>query len=215
MTPTELEDYARSLYNATGDTFFTQAEIQNHIYAACMVLAREAMCIERSYDATTTADQEEYAFPSNALGLKRIEVDGFKLMPITFRDRDRLVGANTTTLATGTPAYYVLWGESFYLYPIPDSALEMTVFTYNEPQPITTTSTLEVPTRFHLDIADYVVAQMALKDSEPQKHTLYMQKWERSVARAKALTRKMKRTDSFATVQNIDELPSPLDWEPL
>ena len=46
MTPTEIENQARSLYNATNDTFFTQAEILNLIYKAELELANECNVIE-------------------------------------------------------------------------------------------------------------------------------------------------------------------------
>lgn len=75
MTPSEIETAARQLYNATQDTFFTQAEILNRIYAAELTLCREAISIQAYTTSTSTSGTGTYNFPTNFIAVKRLTYD--------------------------------------------------------------------------------------------------------------------------------------------
>src|SRR5690606_12541988 len=53
MTPQDLQTYARQQYNSVGDDFFSDEELYRHIWTAQTRLAKEAFCIERTYETTT------------------------------------------------------------------------------------------------------------------------------------------------------------------
>jgi hypothetical protein len=80
------------------------------------------------------------------------------------------------------------------------------IFTFNEPQVITATSTLEVPTHFHLDLVYFICAAMAMKDSNEKVHQMYEQKWQSTLMKAKKWARLNKRSDSFTNVQDEEHL---------
>jgi len=210
MTPSELETHARRRYNAVGDTFWSQQEILDYLYNACLQMAREALVIEQAYTTTTVAGTQEYAYPTNTIQIKRVTYNGSKLQPINFREDDALTGFNASTTAQGSPQYYAIWDETLILRPIPDAAQTLKIYSYNEPQAITITSTLEVPSQFHMDLLDYVNAEMAAKDENFKAAEYYMKQWAdnpmKGLMAAKRYAARKKRGDAFAAVQDEERL---------
>lgn len=204
MDVTDLEDYARRRYNAVNDTrFFTSAEILAYIWDAQMHLARETGCIRTVYTSTSVADQQEYAFPTRTIMVKRVSYDGIKIEP---RPLDEVLALTSSVAApTGTPYIYAIWNEVLYLGPIPaTSGATIKVFSINEPDEVTATSTLDVPTRYHMDLAEYVNWQMCVKDKNYQGAEYHQRRWEDIVTKAKAFERKMLRGDRISFVKDAD-----------
>lgn len=207
MTPTEIETAARNKYNAVGDSFWSQLEIMDLIYAACNEMAQRARVIERAYTTPTVAATQEYAQPTYAFEIKRITYDGTKLIPINMREDDWLTGNNADTTQQGTPQYYYLWDQTIVLRPIPDSVGTLKIYTYNVPQTVTNTSTLEVPIQYHHNIVDYVLREMFAKEREfSDMYTLYDKRWEAHIKNAIRDFHKRKRGDQFAVVQDEGEV---------
>lgn len=203
MTVSDLITYIRQRYNAVSDNYFADSsEMVNHIYNACQQLAAETLCIERTYSTTTVASTAEYAFPTYLLGTKRVTYDSSKLQKITQRELDILT-INQGATTSGTPLYYYEWARAITLYPVPDSAETLLVYGYAEPQALTTTSTLEVPTRMHLRLADFVVAQMYAKDGNFAGYDRLMAVWSKSVADEKRYQKQLKRGDGPVFVQDV------------
>lgn len=206
MTSAQIEAAARNKYNSTGDTFYSSIEIVDYIYQAQLELSQVCPIIEAVYTTTSVASQQEYSYPTGTSEIKRVTYDGRKLQPITFRDDDSVTGLRSTTTTTGTPEFYTIWNRTLYLRPVPATAgLTIKIFSINEPQPMTTASALEVPTLFHMDIVDFVTAQMAYKDENSRMGMLYEKKWDAAKIRAKAWCMKRKRGDSFGFVQSEDQ----------
>lgn len=210
MTPTELATYARQQYNSTSDDFFSDPELYKHIWAAQNDLAREALLIERIYTSSTVIAQRAYDFPTNAIGIKRVEYNGIKLAPINFKEDDALTLGNSSTTASGTPQYYAIWNRAIYLRPVPDAVNTLTIYSYNAPQEVTNLSTLEVPEQFHLDLVEYVLWRKSIKDKNFEAAGVYKQLWEEKVKKAREWQRRSKRTDGFTAVQDMDQLQSTI-----
>lgn len=206
MTPTQLVERARNKYNSIGDSFWADQEILDLFTDACTEVAQEALCIERTYTTTTVAGTQEYDFPTNTIAIKRVTYNGQKLKKISFREDDSVTGLNQATTTQGTPTYYYIWNNVIALRPLPDAANTLKIFTYNEPSALAITSTLEVPAVFHMRLVDYVLAEMAAKDSNPQAAKYYIDRWEKAKIDIKKWIAKRKRTDSFAVVQDEDQL---------
>ena len=197
--------------NVVGDGFWSTDEMLKLFWMAHLELAREAMCIERTYTTVSVQSQQEYDYPSNTIAIKRVTYDGDKLEPITMREDDALTLSDMTTTSTGRPKYYFVWNETLYLRPVPDtSALTIKIFSYNEPQEILTTSTFEIPCQFVPDTQYFVMAAMSAKEGDFQKATYYQNMWDKAVLKCKAWTRKRLRGDAFASVQDSDILPLSL-----
>lgn len=202
MTPSEIELAAREQYNAIGDTTWSSAEIMRLIYGACLELANETNIIERTYTTDTVAAQQEYDFPTNTISIKRITYEGNKLQPITFRDDDTVTVGDADTTAQGTPQYYMVWNRTIYLRSVPDAVGELKIFSYNRPQAVTSSSTLEIPDEFHMDVVDYVLEKMNAKDRNFEGANYHRGLWMAAKQRAKQWVKKRKRADGFAAVQD-------------
>lgn len=206
MTPVQIAEAARRRYNATSDTFWSDDELYQLIYDAQLQIARECFLIERTYTSPTVSGTQEYDFPTNAMAIKRATWNGIKLKPITMREDDAVTGLNQSTTATGTPQYYWTWNYTISLRPIPGSAQTLKLWTYNLPSAVSSTSTLETPAEFHMELVNYVVQCMAEKDSNFKASAFYAQKWAKAMSDLKKWAKQRKRTDGFATVQDENQL---------
>lgn len=210
MTPLEINTAARQRYNAVGDDFWSDAEIYNLIWQACLELANEGLLIERVFTTATVASQQEYDWPTNAIAIKRITYDGKKLDQISFREDDTLTLVNQGTAATGTPQCYVVWNNVFYLRPVPSTVGTLKVWAYVEPQTVSSTSTLEVPTEFHMSIVNFILSEMSAKNKNYEGFQHYRGLWEKDVIRAKKLAKRKMTGDAFQIVKNVDILPQTI-----
>jgi hypothetical protein len=202
MTPADIESAIRVRYNAVGDTFFNDM-VCDIIYEAQMQMAQECFAIERKYTATSVDGTREYDFPTSAISVRRIEYDGKKLIPKDIDDDPK----TSTTEVSGTPREYAVWNNELILYPTPSATGDtITIYTYNEPQAVTSSSTLEVPTEYHLDIINFGLSIFAAKDGNPQMGQYYDQKWSVSLDRIKRTRAKKKRGDQFAVVRDAESV---------
>lgn len=219
MTPGELLDYARSQYNASNDDFFGDSELFRHAWHAQNILAKEALLIENTYTTPTVVGQRQYEFPTSSLAIRRITWNGMRLTPIAFKEDDWLTGFNEETTATGTPSFYAQFDRITYLRPVPAAVYTLKLYTFDQPQEVSATSVLDVPDEFHLDLVNYLLWKMALKDQNFDAARFYKEEWHGgpqeggkggAVGRAKAFGRKKATADGFKTVR--DENDSPLAW---
>jgi len=178
------------------------------IYEAELILATEANVIEGVDSSTSTViGTQGYARPTGCIGVKRLEYNGTKLKPINMREDDAVTLNNSATTSTGTPQYYFEWNDTVYLRPIPDAVQVLKFYQYEEPTLLTTASTaLSVPSRCHMRLVDYVVAEMKAKDDDLAAAQKYWDKFYDYVKKEKAFTAKRKRTDGFATVKDEESL---------
>lgn len=203
MTPSELELAARQRYNAVGETFWSQAELLTLEYLACLEIARETKCIERTYSTTTVASTQEYSYPTNVISIKRVTYNNIRLEPIDMRRMDNLTLNSDPTTITGSSFCYSEWNGAVVLFPTPDSAVTLKIYSFNEPQVLTASSTLEVPSVFHSGIINYMLSEMYAKDKDFDSAKYYKDLWIKDIQYAKKWISKRRRGDSFASV--VDE----------
>jgi len=202
MTPTQIETMARRQYNAVGDTFYSSEEIMDYIYKAQMEFCKYTFMLKKTYETVTVAGQSEYPMPSNTISIKRIELNGEKVEPISFRENDDIVIANDPTTTLDYSGWYYEWGKSFFFSTTPATAgLTIKAFVYAMPQPVTITSTIEIPEEYHLDIVTFVNYMMAMKDENGAAAGNYQNTWLVALREARKLERRKLRGDSFASVQ--------------
>tara|TARA_R110000751_G_scaffold23464_1_gene64911 strand:- start:565 stop:1227 length:663 start_codon:yes stop_codon:yes gene_type:complete len=214
MTPTEIETRARRMLNVVGSKFWSSEEIINdYLYAAATEMALETLCIENRYTTTSVADQQEYAAPTRMLSIKRITYDGQKLKPMDFQRIDA-IDLNSTSVVTGTPAYYYNWDEVFGLYPAPDTAAKtIKIYTYDEPDTVTSSSTLEIPTQFHHYLVYGVAYMMTLKELGHPHTALYERMWNSPANHNNAIMKvkrsiKLRNRDNLNIVKREEDLAS-------
>lgn len=207
MLITDLNTQTRNQYNATGDTFFSDSEIYQYYYEACLEYARECLLIEGTDSSiTTVSGTQNYSVPSLTIFIKRITYNGQKLKPIDFREDDILTALNQSTTSTGTPIYVALFNGLLYLRPIPDAAQVLKIFRFKEPAALTGSSTLEIPTQFHPTLNHYALSRMYAKDKDFNASMVYQNLWEKDKLEAKKWVKKKQRGDSFAVVKTEDKM---------
>lgn len=206
MTPTELTTYIRQRNNVVGDTFWSDDEILGLVWSACFEMAREALVIEALYSTTTVAGTQSYAYPTNTIAIKRVTYDGAKLQHIDMRDDDQITGQYQSSTSQGNAQYYYVWNNTIYLRPVPSSAVTLQIFSFNEPQEIDTSSTLEIPSQFHIDTVDYVLSCMHAKEQNYQGAKYYKDLWDDRLKKIKAWQRKRLRSDGFSSVKDMDSI---------
>ncbi len=202
MTPTEIEQAARERYNAVNSTFWSQSEIFSYIYQAEMDIVNFTQAIERSFQASTVAGQQEYDFPTNTIEIKRITYNGTKLERINFNDDDVITGYDADTTSQGDPRYFYLWNRTIALRPIPSSVGTLKIYTLQYPSTVSSTSTLEIDPIFHTYIIDYVASKMAAKDENFTVAEHYRSEWKEDLIKIKEHIARKRRGDSFNFVRD-------------
>lgn len=200
MTPSEILTQMRLEYNAVGDSFWSDAELLNLLYQGSMELATKSLCIERVFTTTTVADQREYAMPDKAISIKVMTYDNEILRPMT-PEEDLLFDGDFSISVTGTVAYYAFYNEVIYLRPTPSEAKELKIYAAVEPQTVTATSTLDIPSRYHPDLINFGLSKMIAKDKDYQAAQVYENKWARAVAAAERFEARRKRGQRTARVK--------------
>jgi hypothetical protein len=208
MTPTEISTMARQVYNAVGDTFFPDVLMYNFMYGAQLEAAREAFCIENVYTADSVAAQQQYSFPTNAIAIKNLKYESKELDKISQQEYDSITYGQTT-VQSGTPRAYWQWGENIYLYPTPDTSTTgaIEIFTYDMPQAVSVSSTLDIHPQFHIDIVNYCVKQMFAMDQNSAMMDRYQGMWDQAKLGIKEWAKKKRRGDKMAQVQRDDIQP--------
>lgn len=204
MTPTQIENQARQMYNAVGDSFFPQDMILNIIYQAQLEMGVEVDFIEETFSTTSVVAQREYTYPDNTVSIKRIEYAGVKLNKVELKDDPK----TSTTEASGTPDSYAIWNDVVILFPTPDTASDtIKMFTHQRASAVTTTSVLNIPAQYHMAIVDLILSVFFAKDKDRQMSIFHRNIWNEAVRKAKMETARRKRTDRFAQVRDSDYEP--------
>lgn len=204
MTPLDLVTAARQQYNAVSDSFFSDGELYRHVWFAQDVLSKECNAIENTYTTSTVASQQEYTYPTTAIAIKRVTYAGKRLTRIKIKDDDLLTGFNAATTSSGTPTHYFVFDKVIYLRPIPAAVGTLKIFSFDQPSEVSATSTLDVPTEFHLDLITFLLWRMAAKDQNYQGAEYYERQWKEAVERCKRWNRKRQLADGFNIVRDED-----------
>jgi len=202
MTPSELELAAKQIYNAVDDPAYPSTMMMTLIYMACMEMVLDCNClIEKTYETESTAGTREYAFPSQATSIRRVEYDGKKVMPTTLEHDPK--SSTSTTAVTGTPGEYAVWEQDIIFFPTPDeSDITIKVFAYARPQTVTSSSVLEVPEEHHPAIINYLLSNMYAKDTNHQMADYYRALWNEDKKKIKAMEARKKRGDRLHIVED-------------
>lgn len=208
MLPSDVINSARDMYNATGDSFFSDTLMYYWVWQACHEMAKETWLIESSFSQNTVAATQAYAYPTNAIAIKRVTVNGKKLKRITFREDDAVTLSNSNAATQGQPSYYTDFGFSINLRAIPDGIYPMVIYFYSDQPQITAgTTPILLPLLFHFDLVDYVLFRMFMKDKDSENGQFHYTAWLKHIKDAMKYKNRLKRSDSFATVQSEDTLP--------
>ena len=204
MTPQQVLDASRNNLNALNDTFWTDTELLTKLYETMLQMSRETQCIEASTTITSVAGTQAYSRPTKAPEIWRVEFASAKLQLIDYRQRDQIT-FNDPTGQSGTPRYYLLYGDVITLYPTPVTAETITIYYYGEPAVPTASSTLEIPSIFHDALVSGLTARMTPKDLAHPLTAFWRDKWAVDLDSVRTYLKRRKRGDRFNIV-NTEEV---------
>jgi hypothetical protein len=201
MTLAQIIDHCQLSYNsATGDDFFPIAWYVTAIWKAESELAIQGWVIERTFTTTSVDGTRSLAFPSNCLAVREVKYDNTWLKKVTLKDDTK------TSLAEpeGDPTSYAIWNNTVYMFPTPNTNGDtITLRCYMAPdQLVLMTDPLNVPDEYQIQLVDYVLAQMAIKDQNIALGQLYLQKWEQTVERARQQRKRRMVADQNFVVRD-------------
>lgn len=201
MTIGQLIDHCQLAYNsAVNDDFFPNQWFITMIWRAETELAIQGWVIERTYTTTSTSGTREIAWPTNALAIKEVKYDYVPLKKVTLKDDPK----SDVTDPSGTPTAYAVWENTIIMYPTPNVTSDVIlVRAFMAPDQLSaTTDSLNVPDEYQIQLVDYVLGQMALKDQNLQLAQVYLQKWEQTVERCRQQRRRRLRADKSMRVRD-------------
>lgn len=207
MTVTEAVDYCRNRHNAVSDSFFDDAEIYKLIEGrANMALSWLGLIQATDTSLVTVSSQQAYNYPSNFVFIKKVLVDNYPLVPITFEEWDSEHTRGSTD-PSGTPERVVIWNNQLLLVPIPTTAGK-TIKIYGEKQQssiTTSSSTIDIPAVLHIHLLPGVIADMFAKDKDASMMDRYESVWNnQSILAFQNYAVKRRSSAGFSTVFDTD-----------
>lgn len=163
----------------------TDQRISGWINQAYMQLVNDAPgpWLQTSSAVSYSAGTAQGSLPANCTTVKTVRLDNQKLGRLSFEDYLDLVNDQ----GDGQPAHYALWGGSLYLVPTPDSALQVQVFHWREPEPLSGNSDVPlIPQRFHHLIVLGAVVRGFRELDDTEQEALYAKQYADEVERASA-----------------------------
>lgn len=207
LTAADILNRVRRQIDESTAAFWTDAEILDHIYDAECILSQIAP-IQKVYQTTSVAAQQNYALPEYCMEIKRITYKGEKLKKIDDREFDALTDRDQNSAESADPDFYWPFEREISLYPTPSTASDaIRVYCYARPviynainQPIL------VDQEYASDLKAYILWMMFDKDSDSRADK-WKGAWESRLKEIRAHVARKKRGDAFAVQKDEDFFP--------
>lgn len=196
-----LIDHCRMAYNAAiNDTFFTDSWFFTMIWRAETELAIQGWVIEDTFTIPSVAGTREIAWPTNVLAIRELRYDYKKVNHVSLADDPK----SDISDPTGDPTTYAVWDNVIIMFPTPDTSDDVIQLrAWVTPQILASSvSPLNVPDEYQIQLADFCLAQMAFKDQNIALGSVYQQKWEQCVERARQQRKRRIHGDKNFCVRN-------------
>ena len=158
--------------------------------------------MEGRYNASTVAEQKNYALPGGYIQMRNFQINNDPITPLEYvtpEIHDRLWGGSKT----GLPRMYTLVANEILLGPIPDSVMTMEMLFYKKISSLSPSNTTETMLTENPDIYLYG----ALLEAEPfimndERVPLWMQGFSQAVADLQEQDNKDRHSGSALRVMN-------------
>lgn len=140
----------------------TDDDIYRWVNDAQKDIAMAQTLLETVATTPIVANQNEYTLPLNILTLRSIRVLGNKIKVLSLQEAEEYIPNFDLSSAwiTGVPEVAWIWANTIALYPVPNTSGSLKVYYTRNPIEITAgTDTPELPTKYHLRIVEYCLAQ--------------------------------------------------------
>lgn len=206
MTPAQCLSTIRDQVVETSANFWTDAEIYRYMWSGESILNAQLGLYEANGTQNTFTGIESYDNPDELVYYTNINWDNQKLKQITFRDRDAIeTPGYGGSYSEGQPHSYILYGNSIYLYPIPNSAKALIYRYIKEPAAIGSGSgSFSIPVAYTHFIADYALFRMYAKDQEADRAMFHKKLWDENIQMASDINGLKNKMDRYRVV-NVEE----------
>lgn len=168
-TPTlRLADVIAEVKTQFGDTSgteLTDAMIARWTNQAQIEIVSQNPFLKATATQNTVAGTQTFILPSDVLQVETLQFDGVILENMSFEQYNtKYRGAQ---LSTGTPTTWSVWGNSVYLYPVPDNVKTVTIFYVKSPTNVSSPNDLlACPDRYFNAIVEFCMSRAFAMDED-------------------------------------------------
>jgi hypothetical protein len=210
MTPETVLNSVRTTFDEGSTLWVDNDEIYTYMWEAEQELNNLTECYRvTNTSIVTDGTTQEYTLSAGIDIIYRLTWNSVKLKRIGLTDQDALdLPTYGGTPSTGNPTSYYIFGDTLGLYPIPQTSQTVKIYHLGVPATLSSGSTtFSIPVIFHNFIRDYTLYNMYLKDADDGRAGVYLQKWERGLAKAKQLWARRQYSDKYSVVREVENYP--------
>jgi hypothetical protein len=185
----------RSLLDEDQPSFWEDDELERWINQGYKDIAARLECIRSTSNLSLVIGTDSYTMPTGVVDkgntIRKILIDNLEVDQISLSDLDGIASATTGGFGeTGTPDYFILWGDVIKFYPIPD-AIKTAVIYYVDtaPSDLGETDTPDLPEYAHQLISLFAASKAKRKDEETTQAEALIQQYLQGIVAAQAQLR--------------------------
>src|SRR6266581_4575958 len=176
MNVSEISTRVKRIFGDEAGVQLLDSDIINWINDGQRQIAASSELLQTRAATNLTAMTMEYEFPPDFLAIRSIRAYGIRLKPIAMQEADDQfpMWDNIANRETGKPQVFWQWGDSFFLYPVPDESVVAGLVMYYTriPTKVTLqTDSPELPELYHDRIVDFVMKSAYEMDENIQGAT--------------------------------------------
>lgn len=141
----------------------TNEDIIRWINAGQLEIFRRSEPVKSSANSSTVAGVNDYAFPPDVLRVQSIYVAGKPLKKLSTQEYDEWIQQyDPLETARGAPVVWTSWGETFSVFPTPETSgnLDIQLRYIKQPTKIDATNDpLSIPDAYYNRLVEYVLGQ--------------------------------------------------------
>lgn len=172
-------DIAKRVKKQFGDEIGEQiddTDILRWINDAMMEIVIQNDLLQVVSTTSTFSREPNYLTPTNINKVFSVKWQGNSLKQLNLQEAEEMFGNKDDdgSYPVGSPEYWWMWGNTITLYPAPQQAgsKDLRMFFLRNPVPVSDMGEIpEIPTKYHLRIVDYCIAQAAELDDNNEKYT--------------------------------------------
>lgn len=191
MNTGQIKQRVRTKFGDTSGAELTDTDLLSWINDGLTEIARRTQQPQATATGATVAGTSSYSIATLAadmLRLRSVMLDGTVLSGLSIEEADALLGDREQAgQGRGTPRYFWVFADQINLWPIPSAAGSLKLSYVKRPATVTVDGDSPgIPVHMHVDLVDYVVAQVLESTGDADRADRRMGRFEASAAMAAA-----------------------------
>lgn len=155
----------RTQFGDTSNTELTDAMVARWVNQAQTEIIAQNGFNKAAATQSSVAGTQTFTLPTDVVQVESIQFDGAALQNLSFEEANNRFRGNQ--LGTGTPTTWFVWGNSVYLYPVPDSVKNLTIFYVKAPNIVSSPADmLSCPDRYFNAIVEFCMSRAFAMDED-------------------------------------------------